>query len=296
MPILDSRFFAGTEAIPDQLVKRLLTPSLGDRVTDCLTGLGWEGQIIAAVGLTLSVDGQRVENAEFFMRGELLHAPVQISANKLFEGAEKEVMLSITIPEAQLFNFKNGTLCSEFLPGDAVNVQVSRHEEQIAVADWAAYNVHQFCLRLICYLDKSSNAKRGRGPHIKFTILLFPQSVDELAERSGATQAANWPGIKIAEGNCGFFPEASAGAFGMPLLPILCTRQRAENSVSVPSLPQLRFAIAETMRTAALPVVCATRAALVKKAQETVIHLPRARTPTITWPTEIRPQSEKGKV
>ncbi len=58
-----------------------------------------------------------------------------------------------------------------------------------------------------------------RGPTVKVTYLVFPNSVEELSELSAATLSPAWPGLRILENTCGFFPKS--GDWKDPCCPLL---------------------------------------------------------------------------
>ena len=86
------------------------------------------------------------------------------------------------------------------------------------------------------------------------------------------------------------FP-AAAGSWGAPILPLLNIENRAENSDSVPTGDQLRFAIAGIMRTAARPTVCISQGGLKKYVDRMRRDVEAAAPvePTITWPVAAQP-------
>ena len=64
-------------------------------------------------GLELSSDNENVRRArQVIMRGPHLSEPSQIQARKLWEKAWKDVMISITFPQAAEFDFAAGTMAS----------------------------------------------------------------------------------------------------------------------------------------------------------------------------------------
>ena len=59
---LNKKLFQGESDIPTERVNEMLTEGNSDSITNTLTKLGWEGQLIAAVILQVSADGKRAED------------------------------------------------------------------------------------------------------------------------------------------------------------------------------------------------------------------------------------------
>jgi len=295
MPVIDPKFFRGAQELPPDLVEKLIAKDLHTGVGSVLTRIGWEGQLISAFGLNLSPDGTLVQSAQFLMRGALTAAAITVKANTIWDKVAKGVNINITIPDSGAFSFSGGELVSDYLSHEKVKFTVTKDGTPILPMEWGTNNVGNFALRLIAHLDKSSNTRSG--PHFRVSVLIFPLSVEELEELSEATQSVSWPGVKILEGRAELFPRAPADFWGCPLLPILSVEHRAENCTAVPAGCNLRHAISELARSAALPNACKTRASL-KKQMDEMLRDPanlEPRLPTVMWPTAPRPPAEQGK-
>jgi hypothetical protein len=297
MPILDAAHFRGSGALQPATLEQLTTVGFGSTLKHTLSRLGWVDRLVAGVGLDLSADGLNVTNSTFWVRGKVTETPASIPAHKLWEGANRSVNLSIAPLNGSDFTFRNGSLCSDYVDADRIRFSFSRAGQPIPPGDWADFGLGNFCLRLVAYLDKTSNAKRGRGPHIKFMVLAFPLSLAQLSELAEATSNVMWPGFKVVEGHCDFFPRASANSWGCPILPILCTRQRDASTTAFPSGDLMRFNIAAIMRTAAVPTSSRSLKDLQKKMRDALAcGSAIARTlPTIMWPEVARPDPATGR-
>ena len=296
MPNLHQKWFQGDSELPTDISDKLSVADFHERTSRALTALGWEGQLISAVGLSLSSDGSLVQNARFIVRGALCESPIPVNASTIWEGARKDATVHISIPDCSEFQFTGGELCSDFLDHSAVRFTVTREGAPVLPTEWDRMKIGQFSLRLIAHLDKASNTKQG--PHFRLSVILYPYSLEELSEMSNATQSVSWPGFRILEGKSELFPRAPTNFWGCPLLPLLNTQNRAANSVRIPPAKHLRFAIAELLRSAALPTVCRTRTGL-KRQTDIMLEDPESfepRTPTITWPQATKPTVTQGKV
>ena len=295
MPVLANKYFEGEGDIPSETAAKLLTVGLGERAKDTLTKLGWEGQLIAPIGITLSLDGSEVANSHFSLHGDLVSEPISVKAGLLWEKTAKELLLSLKMPTGTAFKFAGGDLSSDLIPQENVQFSAAKDGRVILPMDWPEHGIGNFCLRAVAHLDKSSNSRSG--PAFKVTVLAFPLSVDEMDDLSAATQTAAWPGIRIAECQAELFPRAPPGAWGAPVWPLLNIGNRSITSKAIPPGPALRFAIAETMRTAALPTACTSRTALKKIAAQMRANPEnqQPRSPTITWPAAPRQAGAEGE-
>jgi hypothetical protein len=74
---------SGKGTIPTDLIKKLDIASFGMPVSATLTELGWDGILVAAVGLQLSPDNRQVQRGQVLLRGNLTKEPIEIQANIL---------------------------------------------------------------------------------------------------------------------------------------------------------------------------------------------------------------------
>ena len=93
MPDLNKKYFSGEKDITAEKGKELVTKGDSEDVIRTLTKLGWEGQLIAAVSIKVSVDGRRADDGQFSLRGALASDPISVQAAKLWEKADEDVMV-----------------------------------------------------------------------------------------------------------------------------------------------------------------------------------------------------------
>ena len=296
MPDLDPKWFAGSAELPPDISTKLTIEDYHGLADRALTAMGWEGQLICAAGLSISQDGQLVQNGRFLARGALSTTPVPVKAAHLWEGVADNVMVHVTVPDCTNFPFSSGELCSDYLPQAAVKFVITRDGQPVLPTEWEQLKIGDFSLRLIAHLGKTSNGRTG--PHFKLSVLMFPYSVDQLADLSDATQSVSWPGISILEGKSEFFPRAPLNFWGCPLFPLLNVQDRAANCADLPTSAHLRHAIGELMGSAARPTACKSRAGLKRKMDEMTAD-PEASdpvAPTVTWPPAPRPAISQGNL
>jgi hypothetical protein len=265
MAPLDGKWFSGKADLPTVIAENLVTASLGQPVNATLGKNGWDGKTVAGIGLQLSSDNKSVQNGQFFMRGQLCEEIAEIQASKLWAKAAKDAVVKIRFPHGGEFDFSDGALASEYIDGEDVKITVERDGQAVPREEWPRLGVKQFSLRLIAYLDKTSNRTE---PKIKYTVLFFPAQKDDMDELSDAVQGPAWPGVKVLEGNARLFPRAPEGGWGCPIYPLLSTGAPLQQAGTIPTGEQLRFAIGKIMTSARLPVPCANSGTMQKKWQK----------------------------
>jgi hypothetical protein len=290
MPDLDDRFFVGGGDIPVDIANKLTIRDSSVRDRDVLTSLGWEGQLIGYTGVVISADGKKTVGARFGMQGRLAASEIQLQAAKLWDNVARDIL------EAAAFRFAGGTWYSDYVAQEECKVKFKKGGADIARGEEEQHGIGQLCLRLFVYLDKSSNARGGPGPHLKAIVLVFPMIVEQMEDLSGLTQAPG-PGVKLVECKAELFPKAQVGTWGAPMFPLIIAAQRASGVGEVPSGARLRYAMAALMRTATLPTVCASRRSLVARCQDVLDggEEPAGKAPSISWPTTTEPARERGR-
>ncbi len=295
MPDLKQTFFANPAELSSAQIQTLSSTSQGLGLRDTLTAMGWQGNPIGTICLHLSPDGTRAASGRFGLWGVLSIDQIEFQASKLWENTPRGLTVRISDMQGQQFQFNNGQLQSDYTDGDSFNITVTKGGQEIPSAEWAANGIGNMSLRAFAHLDKSSN--RLNNPLLKVTVLAVPLSADELAALSDRTQHPAWPGLRILECQANLFPSADSQSWGCPILPLLLTGARGATTNAVPSAAHLRFAIAEIMRSAALPTACASRGSLHDKGQEALDsdEDPEVRRPTITWTATQRQGTDRGK-
>jgi hypothetical protein len=263
MPVANKKWFKQTSELSTDLAKKLSTSSFGIGALDTLENLGWDGKSVAAIGLELTPDNRRIKRSQFLLLGALSREPVGLAANKLFPDADPAITLSITIPEGSTFRFNGGTMSSD----------------------------GETSMRAVCHLDKASNT--GTGPKPKTTLLLFPRSAEEMNLLSDSTQSPAWPGIRILQVTSEFFPKMPS--WKDPICPLLLLGGMYFDAPHLPSLADIRFNIAATMKSARLPTACTSSNSLARQWNKALSDIDRLeKEPTVTWPDAERPTVPAG--
>jgi len=295
MAPLDSRWFAGTDNVPEFIAENLEVPSFGYPIHAAMGKNGWDGELAACIGLELSPDNTKVVRGQLILRGHLDKEPAALQASKLWEPASKDVTVHISMPSAAEFDLVAGTMTSEYLPSEGLKVTCSKAGTAIPVAQWPEHRIGKFCLRLFVQLAKPSSP--NARPAVQFAVLFFPHTFNEMLEWSDMVKAPGWPGIKILEGEAQLFPPAPEGEWGCPIFPLLCPGTRFEQVPNLPPGADMRRVISAIFNSARQPNCYATHTNLKRKWGKMLADEEEyvERLPAITWPVPPEPEINTGK-
>jgi hypothetical protein len=182
---LHQKWFAGADELPEMVAENLEVPGFGRPLNATLGKNGWDGKAAAGIGLELSSDNRTVKSGQFFLCGPLSTELGQIQANKLWERAAKDLLVTFSFPHGGEFNFSDGSLASDYLEGKSVKIAFERAGQRVPQAEWQQSGITPFSLRLIAYLDKLSNK---HDPRIKFNLLFFLATREQMEEIADAVQ------------------------------------------------------------------------------------------------------------
>jgi len=295
MPVLDKKWFNPNGIISPNLATKLEIASLGNPVTHTLTELGWDGVTpVATIGLELSPDNKTIRRAQFLLRGRLTDEQISRSAATIWGEEVKDLTFKADIPDGGRFHFNNGTLASDMLACEEMKFYFTRGADVVPPTEWPALGIRDFSVRCIAHLDKNSNKREG--PLLKYTVILIPLSVDELHQLEPASDSGAWPGFKLCEGSCRFFPSTDQSTWGDPICPLICRGSHVSDAPYLPAAGEIRYNIAAVMRTARVAVPCKTANGWKKqqqKAEDDISQLEKE--PNITWPDTPRHQPPLGR-
>jgi len=297
MAPLEGRWFEGGGGIPVPITTNLVVASFGYPVAATLGQNGWDGKLMAGIGLELAPDNSSVTRGQVIMRGSLYTDTATIQASKLWETADKEVLVDITFPNAAEFDFAAGRMHNEYLTSEGIRVVASKEGRPILPTDWGKFGIKHFCLRLFLNVAKPS-VFTNMKPGVKFTMLFFPHTVAEMSEWTDLVQEAGWPGVKILEGEAQLFPQAPAGAWGCPIYPLICPGSRLAQQPTLPPPAEMRHVIGRIIDTARQPNAYASHATLKRKWGKIIADPEeyQEREPLVTWPQAPEPTTNSGKL
>ena len=135
MPDLKAQFFEGSQDLPADLRNALSILPSGLGMRDTLTALGWKGEAIATVCLTLTVDGSRAAHGSFGLWGSLSPDTIEVPTNKIWEGTPRGTTICIRDLQGQQFRFSGGNLQSEYMDTDNFDISFTRNGQVIQAND-----------------------------------------------------------------------------------------------------------------------------------------------------------------
>jgi len=291
MPALLKKYFKATGEFPIEAAAELETYGIGLPIQQCLGESGWNGDPIAGIVLELSPDNRRIDRGEFYIVGSLTKEILEVQANTLWAAADPAVTLAITLPLAHRFRFASGTLASDYLACEDFTHAFKKNGNNIALTEWAAHGVGETALRAVCHLDKLSNNRQG--PRARITILLLPNSVEDLIALSGSTQSPAWPGLRVLTTSCAFF--ARPAVWADPICPLFLRGGSAGGAPNMPAGQEIRHHVAAIMQSAKVPTICTKLKTLTAQGRKALADIEdMEKEPTITWPAVARHESTTG--
>ena len=115
MPVLAKKWFKETGDIRLEIADSLVTAGLGQAASQTFAALGWDGKLAAGIALELTPDNRHVSRSEFLLRGLPSKEIIELAANNLWQAADPEVKISITLPDGVAFSFASGNLASDYV-------------------------------------------------------------------------------------------------------------------------------------------------------------------------------------
>jgi hypothetical protein len=254
----------------------------------------WKGQALGAVGLTLSADNEKVMSGQFITRGMTKFKELRFPCRTLWPDCNPEIVLSVNIPALDIFTFEQGGLWSELVPSVRIVHSFHKPDSSVVLADERrAAGVGDFSARMVCQISSTSDGRKGIV--VKFVILLFPASAEELND-APETQLPGWPGIKAYEGTFGVVPKPTV-PWQCPILPFVRPGVPFSELAMAPSGDKIRWAVAAIMRKCGQPVALGDGRAVLERWQQIRLN-PRLAdmiTPITTWPAVILAPEPEGK-
>ena len=291
-------FFTGAEDIdPDDLGHVEVTnfSTAADRVLT--ERFQWDGTAIGCVGLTLSPDNSRVNNGVFVTRGITGLSEYSSPCDQIWPEAPSNIALAIRIASLDSFTFSSGGLWSDLIPAERFIVAYFDTSPSTGrtpiLGTPTAPGIGAFCIRFVCQVSSSSSGKKGVV--CKYTLLLYPESAEELGNTPEAQQAS-WPGLKIGDGYLPLGPRPTS-RWRCPILPFVKPGTPfVQNSVA-PASFRLRFAISSVMGKVVQPDIARSIKSLTDR-WEKIRTNPRElanKPPATCWPVATPFQETAGR-
>jgi len=161
MSDIDSTLFSSSEKLPKEFWASVGLPDLSTRnAGDFLSKHGWDGKAAAAVGLRLTPDNRSPEAARLILVGEW-DKPIRIQANRVFQGADQEILMEIQLDDLSTFKCRENRMASMYVPSNMVTTKYTRKKKELSEEQLAEEGIGEFSLRTICSISKSSGKKYG---------------------------------------------------------------------------------------------------------------------------------------
>jgi hypothetical protein len=268
MAPLDRQLFKGSAAIARQDLRRLEIRNLSGDIDETLVEFGWNGKPAGCIMLKLSADNASVTAGQFLARGRLTRQEVKLEAAKLWATVEAGLIITLQIPEAGMFTFGDGGLCSDYLDSDMIDHCITtggRNGQPVLQAEYENRGVKNFCIRMVCHLAKAS---ARAGVTLGYAVLAFPGTAEDVCEVSDLTRSPGWPGIVLCEGEMALLPYPGA-SWCCPVLPMLLTGTPWEEEEEThPPFEEIAEKVSWIMTTSEPADGCKARKAMADKWQK----------------------------
>ena len=300
MPELDKNLFAGDADLDSDEARGAEVRNLGTDINRKLSNSGWNGvEAVGCIGLVLSTDNERVERGTLIVKGQLEEEPIRIEANKIWEDANKNVMLSLKLNNEDIFTFNATGLTSDILPQENIHhgvvlMREDRAPRPVLEGEYEGLGIGNFCLRMACTISKSSSVRKGVV--LKYTVLIFPVSKDDMLATYELAQSPAWPGMRVMDGELAVW-RRPATKWGCPILPFIMPGAPFEQLPRLPASDEIRHVIATIMERGVVPETGRTGAALLTKWRK-LANNPAdlsERAGPVTWPKTRPAAIAQGK-
>jgi hypothetical protein len=198
MPDLDSNIhFSGGDNVSPGDLGKVEVDNFSTAVDVALRdGFQWDGKAIGAVALTLNHDNSKVECGFFITCGETNLSEFRAPCDQIWQGGPSDVTLAIRVNSLNPFNFPDGGLWSDLTPRKNFRHHFFDSENTPILEGYADMGIGDFCLRLV--FQPSSKSSGRKGVIFKYTILLFPASIEALSDYA-ESKFPGFPGLKVGD-------------------------------------------------------------------------------------------------
>ena len=211
----------------------------------------FNGGLASIITADISQDNSKVLRTRIHARGALYtELPKTFKSEKFFKFAS--YIFTLSNLEADLFSFQSG-LSSNLVDGSSFHFSFKKNprEEAASHEELEALGFRGFSLKL--------SLRPESELWMKFTLLLFPLSREELLTRFPFGDDEKFPALKLDGGQCRMCPSQEdvlpEMRWGMPILPILISSTPFSQSSSYPASRDLRVGVAALLRRARKPEV-----------------------------------------
>ena len=127
--------FIGHETLEVADIKNWTVPGLGKIARPILKEMGWNGEPVVVIGLSLSENNQRVADGRIYLHGELQNVEMEFIARNLWEQAERNLSIQIRFKDVCEFTFNDGTCEGDLMDSSEISWEVTKRKVWV---DYAA--------------------------------------------------------------------------------------------------------------------------------------------------------------
>ena len=281
--------FDGNDELEFPDVQDWLVDGGVETIKQRLDDFDWNGDAVITLLLDLSPDNRKVNSGKVMAMGELMKGTKDFRANRLFDGADKELRVSYIIEDFSTFTFNTGSLVGDVIDGEDLGVQWNVFKkgqrgdtEPIAEDDHDANNIGKLSIRP--YIIPLSGSKA------KLQLVVYPVSKEKLAVDHPNSNKAAFPGLELTSFEIDMFPlvnKDEGKAWGCPILPLIHLGGSEDDHPNLPPTKTLKAAISSIMRTAVKPDIKRDTRTLVPAwlaIQQSGPSKMKERRPDLCWP------------
>ena len=244
--IRGSRKFQGTDPLSANDLKRLRVSTFSGAASIFLEN--WKDEPVFLVGLTLTQDNEKIENATALLQGFLWPEGKKLEANSFWQ-LDKELVMNFEKIDLSKFEF-DGVTSSKYLNHTHLDYKISVKGQNQPLSDdeLKSLGIGGFCMRVFCHPISTTS--------VKVALLLFPQDRDLLVQEMDLAKNYYFPGVTVEkfEVELGIQrDELLDNNYGCPILPVIKTQEPIKSNTRVPSSAEIVHAIGTLMRATRAP-------------------------------------------
>ena len=263
---IKSRLFSGTDPLTVEDFAILSVDGFGSQAAELLDGLNWSKEVYALTGIKLAPDNRRIVSSTVFLLGSIFKNKPFNAGN--FWNLTTPTTLSLSINDASVFTFPNGSLCSEFLDSSTFKFSFKQGETTLSTAAQIEAGINGFSVRTLIMPISASKSK--------LWITIVPISLSDLLTAHPLATNPAFPSLKLLDGDIPLGP-ASDGPpldkdWGCPISPAVVLGAPLEEAPNVPLSSTVLAALSAMLRKAVRPEIVTKYNKLLERMQELLDH------------------------
>jgi hypothetical protein len=268
MSNLPEALFRGEDGSSASDLARAVVRDFNGDIDRMLAAFSGNSSPTAVIGITLSGNGRQVVDGRLMMRDASEPREVTFSAGRFWPDVDPAIALTIALPRLSELVFVKGTMSTAFLPDSQLR-HAFRHNPQegpsvaVLADELGDRNIGDFCVRVVCHIDKSSS--ETAGILLRYYFVLYPATEEQMrAEAPECFEDPAWPGFRLADGRIPLGPRPTI-QWRCPIVPAILANAAMQEGGTSPPAAALRAAIAGIINTQGAPDGCKHSASLREK-------------------------------